>query len=296
MGHVHMLGERFVLDNRWLFDVERDQLTDLTGCAPAVTLTPIVTRMLTLFARAPRQTLTRRFLFENGWKAFGFEVCENSLNQVICTLRCTFAALDPQRSFFKTIPRIGYCLLVDACPQGRENAPAPVEKRLGPATTPQPDEPTYPSGNLINRQEFDVLLETELQRASHNGQPLSLLMIDIRELLLSGIYDDPGCRAARTRLSTYLSRRLFRARDRLAYYSETIFAALLPETSSQGAACVAQRLRIAMSGFDGHRQAGLNPRARLDIGLADNEDPSNNGSVGLVGAAIMALREGYATA
>ncbi|WP_429260971.1 winged helix-turn-helix domain-containing protein [Paraburkholderia sp. GAS334] len=73
----------------------------------------MASRIFDPFLRAPRIVYSRRQLLDDGWRAFGFEVGENSLAQVMRTLRGALAQLDPGVRHFQTVPRIGYCLVAD---------------------------------------------------------------------------------------------------------------------------------------------------------------------------------------
>jgi DNA-binding winged helix-turn-helix (wHTH) protein len=122
------IHDSFIFNDRLLFDCRQDLLTDLHDRSRYLQLKPISARLLRLMAASPRTVLGRRQLFDMGWRAFGFEVCDNSLNQVICALREAFAELAPGGTWIKTIPRIGYCLLADVRPM-IDAAPAPHPRR-----------------------------------------------------------------------------------------------------------------------------------------------------------------------
>lgn len=68
--------EQLVLDNRWLFDKRQDLLIDLDGRMDSVKLKPIAVRILSLLVRSPHTVLYRQQLLDDGWRSFGFEVCE----------------------------------------------------------------------------------------------------------------------------------------------------------------------------------------------------------------------------
>lgn len=104
---------KLVFNGRLLFDCRQNVLTDLRDRSRYLQIKPVNARLLVLMAASPNTVLSRRQLFDQGWRAFGFEVCDNSLNQVICTLREAFTELAPGKTWIKTIPRIGYCLLAD---------------------------------------------------------------------------------------------------------------------------------------------------------------------------------------
>lgn len=103
----------FIINDRLLFDCKTDLLIDLHDRSRCLQLKPVAARLLRFFATSPRIVVRRRQLFDSGWRAFGFEVCDNSLNQVICALREAFTELMPGEAYIKTVPRIGYCLQAD---------------------------------------------------------------------------------------------------------------------------------------------------------------------------------------
>ena len=110
MEHRDDITRQFVLNERWLFDAAQDRLTDLERHSPDIPLKPVAARILALLVHAPRVVRRRQQLLDDGWRAFGFEVCENSLNQVMCTLRSTFETnrsqpyLHPDCAAYRVLP------------------------------------------------------------------------------------------------------------------------------------------------------------------------------------------------
>lgn len=126
--------EPIVVDNRWLFDQKQDLLIDLESRTNSVKLKPVAVRVLSLLVRSPLVVLRRQQLLDEGWRSFGFEVCDNSLSQVIYSLREAFTALDPERMYIKTVPRIGYCLLAEVrMPASDESLPRTSLPALKPS-------------------------------------------------------------------------------------------------------------------------------------------------------------------
>jgi DNA-binding winged helix-turn-helix (wHTH) protein len=149
MANTYDVREQFILNGRWLFDVESDQLTELENRIAGV---PVTVRVLALLARAPQTVLRRRQIFDDGRRSFGFEVCDNSLNQVIHSLRGTFDGLDPGRPYIKTVPRIGYCLLAHVAKATSYERTSP-SARMIPAP---PADPIFKVDRVLGLAAFDA--------------------------------------------------------------------------------------------------------------------------------------------
>jgi diguanylate cyclase (GGDEF)-like protein len=96
---------------------------------------------------------------------------------------------------------------------------------------------------VFNRRYFDERLDGEWQRASRNGWPLSLLLIDVdyfkRYNDLHGHQAGDDCLR---RIAQALRVALDRPADVLVRYGGEEFACILPDTDAAGALAVAQRL------------------------------------------------------
>ncbi|EEF26727.1 conserved hypothetical protein [Ricinus communis] len=147
------------LNGRWRLDELSNELVDPASGA-SVALSPIAVRLLTLLADAPNTIVGRRQLFDQGWRRYGIEVCENSLNQVICALRTAFARLGPEAPSIRTVPRIGYSLVAQVA--GRADR-APAAQVVAPDR-----EASCETGDprLLDRQAFDAISGLEWRRRS----------------------------------------------------------------------------------------------------------------------------------
>jgi diguanylate cyclase (GGDEF)-like protein len=119
--------------------------------------------------------------------------------------------------------------------------------------------------SVANRRVFDERLDTEWRRCRRSGLPLSILMIDIDHFKqfndLHGHVAGDEC--LRTVAQT-LSKTLSRAADLVARYGGEEFVAILPETTEEQAALLAEELRrkIEDLGFD-----DLPPEAKITISV-----------------------------
>ncbi|WP_316933405.1 diguanylate cyclase [Marinobacter sp. AL4B] len=100
---------------------------------------------------------------------------------------------------------------------------------------------------VANRRRFDEKLNEEWQRAVRHGQELSLIMLDVDHF--KKVNDSLGhltgddCLVA---VAHAIDNEVQRSIDLLARYGGEEFAVLLPTTDSEGAAIVAERLRVAV--------------------------------------------------
>lgn len=102
------LMHSYVINNRILFDPLTDTLRLLSDDSNLIKLAPIITRGLVVFCLRPKTVLRRDFLMDIIWMAHGFVVTENSLNQTVSRIREHLSSLDPDHTYIKTVPRIGY--------------------------------------------------------------------------------------------------------------------------------------------------------------------------------------------
>jgi diguanylate cyclase (GGDEF)-like protein len=104
---------------------------------------------------------------------------------------------------------------------------------------------------LANRRIFDERLDVEWRRCHRNGQPLSVLMIDIDHFkrfndVHGHLAGDDCLRAVADTLTSTLAR----AADLTARYGGEEFAAILPETGEEQAIRMAEELRRRISELD----------------------------------------------
>lgn len=235
---MHTMGtQHFILNERWLLDETADQLVDLSDARVAIHLKPIVTRLFGLLVRSPGVVLSRRKLFDEGWRRHGFEVCDNSLSQAICALRAVLDSLGVGAPSIKTLPRIGYALLADirALPSQPHRCPDPIGINGGQMTDNGATTP------LWHRESFIRALDSEWRRAQRSGLPLSLLLVAVNEGTTS-----LEATTAVTCVAECIRRRIRRAGDLASRYTDDTFAILLPGTEARGATTVAQAVAAAV--------------------------------------------------
>jgi diguanylate cyclase (GGDEF)-like protein len=124
-----------------------------------------------------------------------------------------------------------------------------------------------PLTGLFNRRYFDSRLEAELQRARRNGEPLTLLMVDIDNF--KRINDDHGHMVG-DRLLRCVAERLrrgVRIFDVCARYGGDEFAILMPSSNVDTAVLVADRIRASVGGHCAHGAAGVT----VSIGVAHSD-------------------------
>ena len=104
---------------------------------------------------------------------------------------------------------------------------------------------------IANRRQFEQILDLEWRRAVRSGAPLSIILADIDHFKQ---FNDTnghqvGDRCLRD-VATLMDSIVQRAGDQVARYGGEEFAAILPETDAQGAASIAERMRIAVEGLE----------------------------------------------
>jgi two-component system cell cycle response regulator len=119
--------------------------------------------------------------------------------------------------------------------------------------------------NVANRKQLDTLLNDEIVRARRHNLSLSMLMLDIDHFKqVNDTYGHQAGDAVLRGLAALIKKRL-RPTDTLGRYGGEEFCALLPETTLQGAAAIAEELRamIASHTFVADKQE---IKATLSIG------------------------------
>jgi diguanylate cyclase (GGDEF)-like protein len=116
---------------------------------------------------------------------------------------------------------------------------------------------------LMNRRHLAKAFQAELNRVERSGAPLSLLMVDLDH------FKDYNDRWGHLEGDEYLQaagaflQKLLRPSDVIARYGGEEFLALMPGTTTDQAAAVAERIRQAFTEL----QIGKNPERRLTVSI-----------------------------
>jgi diguanylate cyclase (GGDEF)-like protein len=143
---------------------------------------------------------------------------------------------------------------------------------------------------VANRRHFDAMLDREWRRAQRQGSALSILMCDI-DYFKS--YNDryghlQGDECLR-QLARTLQQGLDRGGDLLARYGGEEFVALLPDTGPEGAAFVAERLRLALAELRLAHEGSPFGEVTASFGVASGLPAAGSDGQALLAAADRAL-------
>lgn len=146
---------------------------------------------------------------------------------------------------------------------------------------------------LANRRAFDASVQRELSRARREGTTVSLLMLDVDHFKkFNDNYGHPAGDACLRDLANAISSQISRSADLPARYGGEEFVVLLPATSPQGVAIVAERIRDAVASLEIPHAYSGEGMVTISIGGATVEAGSVGASpAGLIAAADKALYE-----
>lgn len=148
---------------------------------------------------------------------------------------------------------------------------------------------------IPNRRHFDELFDKEARRALRDGQPLSVLMIDIDHFKpFNDNYGHGAGDLCLQRVARALTGALLRPADQAFRYGGEEFVALLPGTDATGAADVAEQLRAAVEALAiPHEHASTAALVTLSLGVAtlDPGQETASDAQGLLKRADEALYE-----
>jgi diguanylate cyclase (GGDEF)-like protein len=144
---------------------------------------------------------------------------------------------------------------------------------------------------IHNRRYFDMTLDRELRRAQRSGGSLSLLLMDIDSF--KAYNDHFGHQQGDACLITVaqaLADMLKRPADVAARYGGEEFAAILPDTTAEQAASVAETIRLDIAKRAlAHAPAAHKKHVTLSIGVASFDKAGLNEAALLIEAADKAL-------
>jgi len=141
---------------------------------------------------------------------------------------------------------------------------------------------------LYNSRYLSQVLRRETKRASRSGRPLSLLFVDLDGF--KSINDAHGHLAGSRALVEAASviRASARETDMVARFGGDEFALILPDTGSEGAVAVGERVRDRIAAFSFLRGDGLDIRLTASVGVATLPDVAAS-TDGLIQAADQAM-------
>ena len=123
---------------------------------------------------------------------------------------------------------------------------------------------------LSNRRHLERSLEVETARLSRNGDWLSVIMLDIDFFKqFNDTYGHPAGDRCIMMVAAALARAVKRATDLPARYGGEEFACVLPGTDPEGAALVAQEIRLQIQSLNiPHEGSQVSPYITVSIGIA----------------------------
>jgi len=136
---------------------------------------------------------------------------------------------------------------------------------------------------VLDRTGFDQRLEQEWGRARREGEPLSLLLIDVDHF--RAYVDTHVASMGPDRLkkiAATLGRAVFRPADVVARYGDDEFAILLPAVHEPGALVVAARVRSLVNSLAMPHSAGEGGIVTVSIGVAALTPDADAGPEALV--------------
>ena len=141
---------------------------------------------------------------------------------------------------------------------------------------------------LYNSRYLSQVLRRETKRASRSGRPLSLLFVDLDGF--KGINDRHGHLFGSRALVEAASviRTSARETDMVARFGGDEFALILPDTGSEGAAAVGDRVRDRIAAFHFLQGDGLDIHLTVSVGVATLPDAADSAD-GLIQAADEAM-------
>ncbi|MBL8385475.1 MAG: diguanylate cyclase [Burkholderiales bacterium] len=122
---------------------------------------------------------------------------------------------------------------------------------------------------IANRRRLDAKLEEEIGRCARNGAPLSVVLLDIDHF--KRFNDTHGHLAGDEclkQVARVLEAGVMRPADMVARYGGEEFCVVLPETDTEGALQVAERLRLAVAAAQVHLGPDRTAQVTVSLGAA----------------------------
>ncbi|MBF0552369.1 MAG: diguanylate cyclase [Deltaproteobacteria bacterium] len=144
---------------------------------------------------------------------------------------------------------------------------------------------------VANRRKFDDFLEMEWRRAIREGQPVSLIMMDIDYFkAFNDTYGHQEGDQVLTRVAQTAVKLVKRPADLVARYGGEEFAVVLPGTGLVGARHVAEKIRQGVQQLGiAHSLSQMNQMVTVSLGVAGQIPSVNSSPCQLIQAADAAL-------
>lgn len=144
---------------------------------------------------------------------------------------------------------------------------------------------------IANRRSFDEVLNKEWNRSIRSGKSLGLIMLDIDFFkLYNDHYGHQGGDDCLKQVASGLSSAIHRDSDFLARYGGEEFSAILPATDINGAANVAEDMRMAIKNLKiEHAKSKVTDIVSISIGVSAVIPPRDSAPEILIAAADQAL-------
>jgi diguanylate cyclase (GGDEF)-like protein len=143
---------------------------------------------------------------------------------------------------------------------------------------------------LGNRRRFDETLPQEWGRAAREARPLSLVMIDIDQFkIFNDRYGHPEGDRVLAAVANAIAESIRRPGDLACRYGGEEFTVLLPDTSEEGAALIAEAIRENVASLGIPHAGTVNGHVTVSLGTATAAPSAEQAPSGLVAAADAAL-------
>lgn len=154
---------------------------------------------------------------------------------------------------------------------------------------------TDPLTGLANRRALDRQLSSEWKHAMRTHTPLSVLFIDIDHFKrFNDTYGHPAGDDVLCIVAELIASATRRASDIVARYGGEEFVVILPQTSPEDAAQIAEKIRRRVEELNVEHPEVAYGRVTVSIGCATCEPPCGGGAAKLVAAADRQLYEAKA--
>jgi len=144
---------------------------------------------------------------------------------------------------------------------------------------------------IANRRFFDEYLEKEWKRAQRDKYPFSLVMIDLDFFkLYNDTYGHQKGDVCLREVAMVIDQAMKRPADMAARYGGEEFALVLPETSSEGALGLSEKLRQSIYDLNlEHKNNTIEPRVTVSMGVATLKVDKDSDFTDLISKADKAL-------